>query len=42
MIAVCIYVYMIMVKVCITAFTCLDGYVKAATLIAVRLRRGYG
>ena len=35
MIAVCINVYMIMFNVCITAVACLDGSVRAATLIAV-------
>ena len=38
MIAVCISVYTIMFKVYITALACFDGYVRAATLIANRLR----
>ena len=38
MTAVCTNVYMIMFNVYITALGCFDGYVRAVTLIADRLR----
>ena len=41
MIAVYINVYMIMFNVCIMALECLDEYVRAPTLTAVRLRIDY-
>ena len=42
MAAVCINVYMIMFNVYITALVCFDGCVRAATLIADRLRIHHG
>ena len=38
MIVVCNNVYMIMFNACIMALACFDGYVRAATLIADKLR----
>ena len=40
--AVCINIYMIMFNVCITVLACLDSYVRAAILIAVRLQIDVG
>ena len=38
MTAACTNVYMIMFNVYITALACFDGFVRAATLVAERLR----